>query len=103
MQFGRLCYVGPCYHDMVSPEMAYGEDNLKIFRVFANILRSSRQPARGGPPASGLERGLINSPQERSKMVPKQRGNFGIHRRRWDVTIKIDLNPLNTELNPICQ
>jgi hypothetical protein len=34
---------------------------------------------------------------ERSKMVPKERGHFGISRRRWDVNIKIDLKAVEWE------
>lgn len=34
---------------------------------------------------------------ERSKMVPKERGHFGIPGRRWDVNIKIDLKAVEWE------
>ena len=34
---------------------------------------------------------------ERSKVVPKERGHFGIPRHIWDVNIKIDLKAVEWE------
>jgi hypothetical protein len=40
---------------MARPQVADGGNGLRIWRVAANILNSSRgQPTRGGPPAWGL-------------------------------------------------
>jgi len=33
---------------------------------------------------------------------PEGKGPLGRPRRRWEDNIKMDINPLNAELNPIC-
>jgi hypothetical protein len=50
------CYVG---HGMVRPQVADGEDSLRIWREAANILNKQSWTAdKGGPPAWGLGVGL---------------------------------------------
>jgi hypothetical protein len=56
---------------MALPQVADGGDGVQIERVVANILNmQSRQPKRGGPPASMLHVRLTN-PCRKDELVTK--------------------------------
>jgi hypothetical protein len=92
IKFNHVRWV-PCHHGMARPQVADGGNDLQIWRVAANILKSSSgQPTRGCPPAWGLGVGLT-TPHLKNFLVTK------IHKKPRTWTDSLDNRPKQRKMD----